>query len=726
MGLRDLTIQDSYRSDEYEDLGTAFVSKMLEQCIDYRRAVGFFSSSALIKLSTGLSVLTQKEGAHVSFVMSPILSKEDIEAISKGYERRNEIIEGALIRNFSCPSNEFEEERLNYLCHLIELGILDIKIADKFDSRSNNQFGIFHEKIGIFTDEKGDSVAFTGSLNESDNAFSNNFESIQVFTSWDERKRVLILDEDFQKLWENRTRSLEVYDFPEAVKKSLFQYRKSTWHPDVDEYEKKKKLEIQLSTQSNFPSCRYKFELYDYQKNALNQWARQGYVGLFDMATGTGKTITALTGVVKLLERTKYRMATIIVCPYTHLVEQWVDEEENFNIHFIVGYSSVKYKNYLSELRRTIQDFNDEIIPYFFFITTNASYKLDKVQKILQEIKGNVLFIGDEVHNFGAEGLRQALNPNYKYRIGLSATIDRPRDEDGTNAIYEYFGKPVIHYGLQEAIQNDVLTRYFYYPIVVPLSEKEQEKYRELTALIRKHSSRVKGGKIKLSKTGERYALMRARLVATAENKLEALKKAIIPVKNESNILVYCGTGKTNCDQGEERQIDAVCQLLGNQLQMKVARYTSQENTEERKDIAERFKNGRDLQALVAIKCLDEGVNIPSIKTAFILASSTNPREYIQRRGRVLRKFPGKSYSYIHDFITVPVSLDETDLYDSKYLSTFKALLKNEVERMKEFAFLSENSMDSNDLINELTERFSIGYEEDNEEYEQIEWEDDE
>lgn len=725
MSLLNLTINDEYRSDQCPDLGTHFVSKMLEESVIYKRAVGFFSSSALIKISNGISYMLQKKDAHIYFVVSPILYKEDVEAIKLGYKNRRQAVEESLLREFKEVTDEFECERLNFLCHLIEENILDIKVADKISDFDDNDMGMFHEKIGLFIDENENKVAFSGSLNESDNAFSKNFESIQVFKSWEEPKRVAIIEGNFERLWEDKTNTLEVYDFPEAVRNALFKYRKANYHRDIDEYEKRERIKRKIADIK--PSINLPFDLYDYQKNAINKWAKQNFKGLFDMGTGTGKTITALSAAVKLLDRLNYKLATIVVCPYTHLVEQWIEEEPNFNINFIVGYSDSKYKNYISDLERTIQDYNDGIIDYFYFITTNASFKLDKVQNALRRINRDVLFIADEVHNFGAEGLRKSLIGSFKFRIGLSATIDRHRDEEGTDAIYDYFGNPVIHYGLKEAINADppVLTRYYYYPIVVSLNDDEMDKYIDLTNRIRKNSYPDKKGNVKLTKEGERLALARARIIATAEGKLDALKTIIEEFKSEHNLLVYCGTGKVSgsTDDDEAKQIDEVCQMLGFDLKMKVARYTSRENIDERKLITERYKDGNDLQAVVAIKCLDEGVNIPSIRRAFILASSTNPREYIQRRGRVLRKFKGKDYSYIYDFVTLPVGLDHLDSFSREFLSSFKTLAKNEVARIKEFSSLSENEHESDILIQKITEAFGLNEFVLEDKFEKIDWE---
>lgn len=725
MSFYDIDVSDKYRSDDCKDIGSTFVSKVLEESVIYKRAVGFFSSSSLIKLSKGICCMLEKENPHIYFVVSPVLYKEDVEAIKNGYRKRKEVIEDALLREFEDVTDEFGCERLNLLSHLIELNILDIKVADTVGDLDEDDFGIFHEKIGVFIDADGNKIAFSGSLNESDTAFSRNFESIQVFKSWEESKRVIGIEDDFDRLWDDRTNHLEIYDFPEAVKQKLFKYHKPIFRKDIDAYELIQK-EI-VGNNDSMPHYKCPFDLYDYQKQAINNWAKQGLKGLFDMGTGTGKTVTALTASVKLLERLKYKLAVIVVCPYKHLVEQWVQEETNFNIRFIVGYSDSKYKDYRSVLRKTIQDFNDGIINYFYFITTNASFRSDGLQEILDKIDGDILLIADEVHNFGADGIKSILSDRYKYRIGLSATVDRHNDDDGTSFLYDYFGEPVIHYGLKEAILNNVLTRYYYYPIVVTLTEEEKEKYIELTNKLKKCTFKNKVGKTQLTKEGERIAIERARVIATAENKIDELRKTIEKYRDEHNILVYCGTGKVNdsATNMQVRQIDEVCRMLGNDLKMKIARYTAQENMAEREMIRDRYKDGDDLQAVVAIKCLDEGVNIPSIKMAFILASSTNPREYIQRRGRVLRKFKGKTYSYIYDFVTLPFDLNDGVRLDDENSSLYRSLAQNEINRIKEFSSLCENCQDSDIIITRIIEKYNLDkFETTDTEYEKIDWED--
>lgn len=718
MSFKSLEISAEYRSDECPNIGAYFLSPVLAESISYSRAVGFFSSSALVKLTYGLSKMLEKPNPKIRLVASPNLSAEDVEAIKKGYENRNKIIENSLMNSMLEVKDEFAFERLNLLCHLIELGILEIKIAVKSDG------GLYHEKLGIFEDEENNYVTFNGSLNESDTGFGSNFEQICVYTSydnpaWETYGKPII--KHFDDLWNNLTNQLDVFEFPEAVKKKLFTYRKDKYYLNIDELEEKRSI----VTNKNKPQFIGKFKLHDYQEIAIKNWANNTCRGLFNMATGTGKTITALMASVKLynyLVKRGGKLAVIIVCPYTHLVEQWAAEDA-FSIDFIVSYSDPKYKNSLNNLKMAITNFNDNIIDNFYFITTTATYRTEKVLTLLKEIKGPTLFIADEVHNMGSRLLQQSLLDKFQYRIGLSATIDRHNDTQGTQKIYDYFGKTIIEYGLKEAIDNNVLTKYYYYPVVVYLNEDEVNEYKDLSYKISKCIKIDNRGNISVSEAGKTLLIKRARVIATASSKIDKLKEVIKPKVKDNNMLIYCGTGtlKNSDDTNEIRQIDRICQILGNELKMKIHRYTARENVDEREDIVRRFKE-KDIQALVAIKCLDEGVNIPSIETAYILASTTNPREYIQRRGRVLRKYEGKRYSYIYDFVTLPYDIDKKTLYSAKNLQIFSSLAQNEINRIKEFASLAENPSDSDKLINKIESLFDFDKYKTNEEL--LDWED--
>ena len=330
------------------------------------------------------------------------------------------------------------------------------------------------------------------------------------------------------------------------------------------------------------------------------------------------------------------------------------------------------------------------------------------------------MLVVDEAHNFGAASYARLLDDRFTYRLALSATLERHRAEEGTALLYAFFGKKCIEYSLDRAIEEDKLTPYKYYPVVVHLNDDELTAYEQLSYEMSKCVIKGKNGKYKLNKHGEILALKRARIVAGASEKLDALREEIRPYIHDNNILVYCGATNvldenadyTSSDTGDIRQIEAVTRILGNEFGMDVAQFTSRENMETRAAIKEQFQRGDRLQAIVAIKCLDEGVNIPGIRTAFILASTTNPKEYIQRRGRVLRKAQNKPYAVIYDFVTLPRPLDSVSSLTTEQAQRDLTLVKNELARIKEFGRLSQNSMDANNLIWDIQEAYHITDEE--------------
>ena len=327
----------------------------------------------------------------------------------------------------------------------------------------------------------------------------------------------------------------------------------------------------------------------------------------------------------------------------------------------------------------------------------------------------------DEAHNFGAEKTSKYLEDVIPYRLALSATLERHGDDYGTKKLFDYFGEKCIEYTLKEAIDNDMLVRYYYHPILISFKDDELESYLDLSKQIAKAMMSCK------DKEPSDYAKMllikRARLVASAREKVERLMSEMKKHTKDNHILVYCGaTTMRDVDYDEDRppeeekkQVDIVTKLLGNELQMKVAKFTSEENAELREKLKTEFDEGESLQVLIAIRCLDEGVNIPSIDKAFILASSTNPKEYIQRRGRVLRKYKGKTHSDIYDFVVSPLPLDSINAYDEETIRLSQSLVKREIVRMRDFANLAENTSVADEYIYSLIESYGINLEEEDE-----------
>lgn len=714
MSLLGISLKSSYQTPQ-DNVLRDFLVPALKEAVSYDRAVGFFSSGFLADITPGLYELVRNKG-KIRLIVSPKLSKADADAIAAGYKNRSNIekvITANLLAQLKDPENEFEERSLNILAGLIADGYMDIKVAFTED---NSNVGMFHDKMGILEDSLGNTVAFSGSMNETPNAFFYNYESIDVFCSWiyGEKKRVEAKKEKFEEIWNDIEPTLRCIRFPELDHEIIRKYRrKKVNYSDSKIWPKLPPRHIQIQ-KTGYPIKPDTVKFYDFQKEAIDNWEKMGFCGIFDMATGTGKTLTALGALTKLSDTLKHKLMTVIVAPYQHLVDQWVADIKSFGMKPIIGYARSPQKDWEKRLQNAILAYNYDPDNFFVFICTNASFKLDKVQKLLNTITGDVCLIADEAHNMGAEGSIEFLSEKlYKYRLALSATLDRHHDDAGTEALYKFFGDKCITYPIEKAIQEGFLTPYYYFPIKTYLDEVELNEYNEITKRMSQCWRVVKGVRV-LNEVGQQLAMKRARVVSAAKSKITKLKELIVEkgLQTQNHILVYCGAASlipdTPQDKKEDlRQITNVIKMLGTDLHMVVTKFTSEEKIDDRRKITKHFTEGK-YQALVAIKCLDEGVNIPSIQTAFILASSTNPKEYIQRRGRVLRKSAGKQFAYIYDFIALPTKLSQVSSLSQSEYENELSLVKSELLRAREFARIAENPAHAAGVIEEIQQTYRI------------------
>ena len=694
MSLKNLVLEEEYRN-QHNNVVDELIMPLLKEGKYYKRAVGFFSSSALLQIVEGIENIAIKEGC-IQVVASPKLSESDYEAIRLGYAKREELLLGALRRELKDPIDAFEEENLNLLANLIADGFLKIKIAVL---ENETLLGFYHEKLGIVEDDEGNAVAYSGSMNESENAMFGNYETIDVFCSWThDSSRVEKKIKAFNNIWGGYDPSIKIVQEKEIDDEFIRKYKRSdidysaykratdeTPYPEgVSEIEET----FTCISDRGFFKVPNDVEFFPYQKDAIEEWAKRSYCGIYDMATGTGKTYTALGSLSRISMDLNDNIAVIIVAPYQHLVEQWVEDIKKFNVNPIVAYSysGQKWKKQFGD---AVEAYNTGAIRNFCIISTNATFATDSFQHILKRFRRNYCFVADEAHNFGAEKLSKLLPKKARYRLALSATLERYRDEEGTETLKRFFGgTPCISYTLKQAIRGNFLTPYYYYPITVNLNEEEFEEYKDLTNKIVRAMSNNK--KIEDDPYLEMLLIKRARIVAGCRNKIDKLMEIISEYKNDNHMLIYCGATKYDneylSDESEIKQIDEVSKRLYREHGIIVRKFTSTETKQEREEIKAMFAEGSVLQAVTAIKCLDEGMNIPAIQKAFILASSTNPKEYIQRRGRVLRKAPGKEYAEIFDFITLPRPLEDVSICSPQELEYDKGLIKREFERMEEFA----------------------------------------
>lgn len=698
--LQELDLDVTYRSDSSQ-LVSSFYIPCLKRSSLYRRAVGYFTSSGLAVAAQGVAHLIGS-GGKIRLVASPVLSEEDADAISSGYEDRNSVVSRVTAAELSAVEDQLTRARLGALAWLISQGCLDIRLAIRMDSFGKLLRGIYHEKIGVFTDRAGDHVAFVGSPNETAGGLVSNFESIDVYWSWDDpQHRVDRKIDAFDRLWNNETDGLEVMHFPDTPREVLDSYRTEA-PPKSDPAENDTTTvgseEENTGPANGTPKLPSDITLRPHQVQAKRSWFANNGIGTLKMATGAGKTISALSIASETYGKAGLK-ALIIVCPFQHLVVQWAKEAERFGLDPVLAFRD--QTKWVDLLNSQLFALRSGTIPFVSVITTNRTFCLDAFQFSLGHFPKATMIVGDEAHNLGAGTLRAKLPNGVRYRLALSATPERWFDDSGTASIFEYFG-PVLQpeFTLADALSRGVLSPYYYYPVLIDLSPEETDEYLEISAQIARYASSIESNEDNPALTG--LLVRRSRLLGSAEGKLPALRRIMSDKLETTHTLFYCGDGSVENEVTEEshRQVEEVTRVLGQELRYRVASYTFETRLDERDSIRIRFENG-ELQGLVAIRCLDEGVDIPLIRRAVILASSRNPRQFIQRRGRILRKAPGKKNAEIYDMIVVPA-------IDAEVSESERNLMRNELLRFKEFAGLALNAGQAIETILPLQSRFGL------------------
>lgn len=438
----------------------------------------------------------------------------------------------------------------------------------------------------------------------------------------------------------------------------------------------------------------------DYQQQAVANWAEAGGRGILQMATGTGKTVVSLLAAAEVAASMDEQLALVIAAPYQHLVDQWAQNVRDFGGTPIRAYEN--RRNWQERLEGELAEFDLGVRDDFVVITTHATFASENFQRVISRISRNrFMLIADEVHHLGAPHLKESLPEGIPLRLGLSATPERFYDEEGTEELFEYFGGVVYEYGLSEAIRNGALCEYYYVPHVVELTPTETDEYLELSRKIARLINRTDGdiedADLQENKDLQFALFERARLVGTAERKIDRVVQLLEQEEEIQHTLVYCGDGTVEGAVANKtrRHVDATVSTLRADLGLRVERFTADESRSEREELLTRFENG-EIEALVAIRCLDEGVDVPATRTAYMLASSSNPRQFVQRRGRILRQHPGKHHAVIHDFIVAPpVELRDSASTEEEVFKTERNLVKRELERVNLFAESARNHPDA-------------------------------
>lgn len=678
MNYKDMDIKRSYISCGEDGIADALIVPALRCTAHYYRSVGYFSSGVFDTIMDGIPTFV-RNGGDIKMIASPKLNNEDIEAINLGYEEKERIIGNAFSREFLEGIEELDDSRLALLAELVARGILDIKIA------VTNTLGDYHDKLGILEDFDGNKVVFYGSANSSKNGYRDNYDKIRVVKSWIDGQKESVDDEveEFESLWNGTNEFVEVYEYKESAKKHLLQA-----------VERRNDIRKQKNTG---------IKLRDYQEEAIKAWVDNGYHGFYVMATGTGKTWTAIYSAKRLI---KEHEATIVICaPYKHLVKQWAEDVEKAFPDATLIMVSSENPSWDQKISQAIinKRYNKDV--QIIIISTIVSFNLDRFVNAISKDTSDKLLIVDEAHRFTKRS--EELKDEYKYMLGLSATPYSGRSAVSGKELMKYFGGQVFDLPIENALERKFLVPYYYKPIFVYANEDEQERFRKQSRII---ASYFRNGHCIDPEGLARTLRNRLRIISMAQAKIDGIGDFINQIEERDHVVVYCGDGRLYDDRGDEiRHIRQVKRVL-NTLDYKASQFTAQENMNERMELVDAFNKG-EISALAAIRCLDEGINIPSIKSALILSSNDDYREFVQRRGRILRLYEGKESAVIYDVVVLPS-------YDMKEWA------KIELRRFREYAKLSLNYDETMGELDNLLAQYDLS-EEDVDVYDYDEMEDD-
>lgn len=694
MNLKDIPLKYSYETGK-EDLLQDFYIPVLSCAKRYDRIAGFFSSTSLAISARGLAGLISRKG-KMRLVTCQKINKEDAEIIAQSVENIEAIISRNFISEFEMIEDKFVRDHIEALGWMLANGYLEIKIAlvyDKGKLCSEDEIiskAIMHQKVGILYDDDFYSISFSGSNNESASGWVKNIEEFKVFKEW-ELGQVEYFKGDqfkFNEFWNNTKAGVKVIDLPTAVSNKLIEESKGFYL---------EKISLNLYRDKNIKKKQEKQELklFYYQEAAVCKWLENGKQLLLEMATGCGKTRTAIGCMNKILENNE-RCLFVVSCPQNTLARQWESDISGLIVKFdgkvFIDGSVPNWKTVLSKnVMQLKTGYYSNLIIFTTHQTCSSEFFIDVIKKLPDRIVR--FLVGDEAHGLGANKSKKALINEYLYRLGLSATPKRWFDDAGSKIISDYFGSNSFEFTISDALSKlnpltgkNFLVNYYYHPKFIALTEDELEQYSRLSEKIKKIST-YKANDDNLQKTLEFMLFERANIEKNAEDKYQMLEEILNEIENDiEDTIIFVS----------DEQLSRVMKMLG-QRQISAHKFTQEESTKtsdkyggisEREFIIHKFKS-KEYQVLVAIKCLDEGIDIPSAKRAIIMASSTNPREYIQRIGRVIRQADDKYQADIYDMILKP---DVSTFLDGNMIELEKRIFRKEMDRVKD---LSKNGLNN-------------------------------
>ena len=666
MSFADLNLQRHYNSDE-DDVLVDFYRPVLSRARRYDRAVGYFSSSAFRACATELSAFVGNAGA-IRLVVGCLVSQADIDALQgKGVEPLD--AERQLLRDKLCREllalAEINMSAASLLARLVVSGVAQLKFAVR-------QEGIYHEKFGVFEDEAGLKITFIGSANETEAAlsFGANHESFSVYQSVEPAIYAAYgtdLEERFERLWQGKTRKTRICDV-DAESLAL-----------MHELVSKAVSHAAPLGPATLPKLEGRYELRAYQKDAIAAWAANQYRGILAMATGTGKTLTAIDAVKRFKDKVPGG-AVVITVPYQNLAMQWMDALREQGQDVVPVFAS--HAGWYAQVKNIFLAAHiSDTVSMPCLVCVNDTFKDGRFQELLDLLANaqqrHHFLIVDECHHFNSAEHIRNLPQHFSFRLGLSAT---PYDQFAQHHLDSYFGRIVYEFSLGRAIKEGFLTRYRYHVIPVRLDFEETEVYEEITRKIVQIAGSEDGFTPETLAKVQPLLLRRSRLVGAARDKLVQLDRHLRKSGRTPYTLFYCGDGSLEEDGLRQRQIELVSQLL-HELGWRSSRITANESLRERESLLDSLRR-QSIDAVVSIKVLDEGIDIPACRSAYLLASQSSDRQGIQRRGRVLRRSEGKEMADLYDFVVVGGDVAS---------KTMRALTTRELKRAWQFACDADN-----------------------------------
>lgn len=643
-----------------------FYIPALNRAATYDRGVGYFRSSIFHVTGVAMADFAQR-GGRMRVVCSPSLTDEDQEVIrNTGGITESQIVESIRKDLARALDDVAEHAALQLLATLLTHGVLDLRVSYKRDGR-----GIFHPKIGIISDGT-DTMTFSGSVNETYMAWAHNEEELIPFCSWRDGYQQRMVAERikyFERLWEDKEASVRTVPLPDLTQDELQQHAAPDPLEAIEKVLHISETESVLSTAKSGTATTRTRTLQPHQAEARSNWWREKR-GIVRYVTGGGKTFTALE-IIKLWFDDQATGSVVVLVPSNLLAKQWRKqlerEEPSLTILQAGGeQSDTSWRTSLNDFTTAARTGSRRVV----LAVMHSGASNDFVNRA--NVGPHTLLVADEVHRIGAEHLRRSLTLEAGGRLGLSATPERYGDEEGTAVIFDYFGENLEpEFTIRDAQKSDPprLVPYFYRPKVVPLQPDERDNYQKISKQIKQLAGQASSSESPDVKERLKRALIRrARILKSAARKppfaAELLSEEYEP---GDRWLIYCDT---------RDQLAEVARRL-NEAEISSLEYTSAMSFSKEETIRHFEELGG---VLLAIECLDEGVDIPSITHALILASSTNPRQHLQRRGRVLRTAPNKSDAMIYDTLVAPDS------------QAMKVVFDQDLTRAISFAKEAENS----------------------------------